>query len=303
MGVLSEKQLPLDQQLKDLTTKIGEISSEYGTNDLSSFFAAAVDRVNKTQSALDDIHNAIALAPSESSSGPAGLGNQPANSMSIAQIAATDPHMRDLVDQESHLEENLKRIQLRYGPKSDTLINAQSDIADAKDRIKKYADASRLYGGATGQTLGDPNRMTVNTAGRSLESLKESDKQLSEVYKEEHDEMVNLGKTQIELERLRQDLAEVQEQRDQIVRRTTALQAEDMLGGRLSITSTGEIPLGPEKDPRLKYAAAAGLAGAAFPAATLVLFSLVFKGKLRYSTDTEGDLAASILPTAFIRFA
>jgi len=293
MGALNEKSGPLQQKIHALTDQISADSAEFGTNDLSAFYSAAADRVAKTSAALEDIRTAIAVAPEASSSGAAKPATQAA-AMAIEQIAAMDPVMRDYVSDESRWEDELARLLTAYGEKHQSVILARESLDAARNRVNKYADSYREFHVATAQNLGDPGTTPVVTAGRSLASLQDSEVRLTKLLQQERSEMVRLGSKRMELDQLRSDLAQTNDEFTQVLRRTDALHSEDMLGGRLSITSAGQIPLGPERDPRRLAAAAGALVGAGLPATVLVLVSLLLKGKFRYSEETEKNLAEGI---------
>jgi len=81
----------------------------------------------------------------------------------------------------------------------------------------------------------------------------------------------------------------------QLTRRLEVLRAEATLGGRLSVFSTGEIPLSPEKDPRVRLAAGAGLGGALLPVTGLLLVSYV-RRRYRFSDDAQDEPNAHNVP-------
>src|SRR5439155_16963964 len=80
--------------------------------------------------------------------------------------------------------------------------------------------------------------------------------------------------------------------------RMTVLRTEGSLsvGGRLSVISSAEIPLSPDRDPRQKWGAIGGTAGLCLPLCLIVGLGLM-RRRYDFSDETEWDigLAAPLL--------
>jgi Mrp family chromosome partitioning ATPase/uncharacterized protein involved in exopolysaccharide biosynthesis len=294
MGALNDKMRALESTIQNLTDQINKAAGEFGTVDLTMFFDASADQVGKTASALDDIRNAIAMSPARAS---AGSDTQPSTQpvqLSVQEIAAQDQVMHGYLEDENRWKDQISHDLKSYGPSHLSVLRAQQSLNEAIDRVNSYAESYRQFHIATDQNLGDPGLTHVATAGRTLASLLDSEARLSKILDQERAEMVRLGNQRMNLDQLRSQCAADQEELAQVKRRSETLQSEDTLGGRMSITSTGEVPLGPATDPRLKLAAAGLMAGATFPALFLVLASLLVKGRFRYSEQADGGVADGV---------
>jgi Mrp family chromosome partitioning ATPase len=107
--------------------------------------------------------------------------------------------------------------------------------------------------------------------------------------------MVALGKEQLKLEHMETDLDAMQTEFEKLTKRIEILRSEGSLGGRLNVISTGEAPLSPSSDRRLKFAPAAAALGLVLPAGVIVLLSFV-KRRYRYVDETMKDASLSNVP-------
>jgi hypothetical protein len=174
-----------DQILRDIkqtTDNMSKIDSQYGTSNLSEFYDAAFDQVGKTAAALDDVRTAIAVAASK------GATSQPTSTqptsrtvaesgeeLTVEQIAARDTKMQGYVDREKILENELQVDLINLGENHDLVIALRKQIEQDQSQVEKYADLYRQFNAATGQNLGAPGNTPIATAGRSLESLRDSE--------------------------------------------------------------------------------------------------------------------------------
>jgi capsular exopolysaccharide synthesis family protein len=67
------------------------------------------------------------------------------------------------------------------------------------------------------------------------------------------------------------------------------------VGSRLTLISTGEIPLSPIKDPRMKLAAVGALAGGVLPVGLILAMSFMWR-RYRYADEAEVDATANNVP-------
>lgn len=292
IGVLDDKLASLKSQGDDLDKALSKGEESYGSEDLSPFYDAAVARVTKLEGALADVRAAIATA---SASSPAttmpavaeAAGGAASEALSPQQIASMDPVMQQYWMEQSRLEDQLDQLRVQgLGDAHKEVVRTKQLLDLAKRRVENYAAMYRQYHAATAQGLGDPRSQKVATAGLPLNVLRASEASLSQLYANSKKEMVSLGLQQNELRREREQLKEVRDEQDQLAKRIAVLRGEQQLGGRLSIISTGEIALSPERSKRIQVAAAAGGAGAVMPALLLLLLSFVNR-KYRYSDEAE----------------
>lgn len=303
LGVLDDKAANLKTQIDELDGKLQDGERHYGTADLREFYEASVSRVTKLEAALADIRSALATLSSATTrpadaamAGASSKTTDSASSMTVQQIALVDPTMQNYYAELTRREEELENLKLQgFGEAHKSVVAAQRALELAQKHVEDYAGMYRQYHAATSQNLGDPRLGPVLTAGKSAEVLRANEASLSELYSMSRKEMVDLGLEQNRLRRLQDTLTELRQERDQLIRRESALRSEEQMGGRLSIISTGEVALAPEKDRRTIFAAAAAGAGGCLPAGVLLLLSFLNR-KYRYSEDAETAAAPHQTP-------
>ena len=300
VGVLEYREQTLEENIKDISNQIQAGARAYGSSDLDLFYDGAVERVSIAKSALERVRTQMAMngldpdavrpasqnpatAPSGATSGaPNGAAGGAPVGMSVLQIAAVDTNMQKLLEQKSALEDDLRSMSLHFGKESSVVKQKQQELENAAQRIDQYADyyrAVKAAGIGTGAGDGD---------------LAGSEARLLKVVEREQKEMVAIGMQREALQKLRRDLDEKQKENEELVHRISVLRTEGSLGGRLSVTSTPEVPLAPDKDQRMLFACAGGLAGLGFPTALVIALALVSRGKFRFADDASGPLDAGI---------
>jgi Mrp family chromosome partitioning ATPase/uncharacterized protein involved in exopolysaccharide biosynthesis len=327
-GVLDERQAFLQSRIEQLNTQLRAIATKHGTTSLGALHDAALVRVNRFATALADVRMAMVGAGPESASAPSSAGDaggapatQPSAILASGvlpeveqreqnrtpeQLALTDPIMRGYLTDEETLDRELTRLESRgYGASHPQIVATRRALEDARERTRRYAalpPTSRLAPAPALQQLGaGGGPLSLVTAGKSIEDLRRDEAAIRGFHKEAKVDLAAIGLDQAVVRQLDAELAAFRLELDQVARRITALRAEAALGGRLNIISTGEIPLSPNRDPRLKMAGAVGLLGAGLPAALLVLLPLV-RPRYRYHDEAEADIASripllGILPT------
>lgn len=303
IGVLDDKLAALKAQGDELEKQLAKGETGYGTADLTPFYQAAVARVTKLEGALGDMRAAIAtagaLSPTTMPSVAGATGATPitAEMESFQQIAAVDPVMQQYLTEQTRLEDQLQELRVvqGYGEAHQAVVRAKGLLDLSHRRVESYAAMYRQYHAATSQTLGDPRNQRVATAGVPLNVLRANEASLSDLYERSKKEMVALGLQDNELRHEREQLNQVRQDQQLLAKRIAVLRGEEQLGGRLSIISTGEIALSPERNRRMQYAAAAGGAGACLPVGLLLLLSFINR-KYRYSDEAESATASHRTP-------
>lgn len=294
IGVLDDKLAALKSQGDEVEKQLGKGEVDYGTSDLSPFYQAAVARVTKLEAALGDVRAALATSGSMSpTTGPSVASTSDGNPaagepQSPQQIASLDPVMQQYLTDQTRLEDQLDQLRevQGYGDAHKEVVRTKGLLELARRRVQNYAVMYRQYHAATSQALGDPRNQRVATAGLPLSVLRANEASLSDLYKKSKKDMVELGLKDSELRREREQLNQIRQDQQQLAKRIAVLRGEEQLGGRLSIISTGEVALSPERNKRLMYAAAAGGGGACLPFGLLLLFSFINR-KYRYSDEAE----------------
>jgi capsular exopolysaccharide synthesis family protein len=316
-SALEAQQFRLQAQAKDLNTQLQTEAHKFGAIRIDTLYENATQRLNRMETALADVRMAVASAESSAPAAPiqaaAATPGAPAQPVPQAaqqalpaatqpaaqtpeQIAAHDPVMRGYLDTEAQLQAELNRMITvnRLGEAHRDVVAKKLSLEEHRARIARYAKTAIEFQSVTAQPLipAAPGSAPVVTAGRSLETLKQNEKSLAKLCEDTRSETVNLGNSRLAMQRLETELQTRQEELSRLNRRIEVLRAEGSLGGRLSVVSTGGIPIAPQRDVRLRLAGAGALAGASLPVSLILLASLVWR-KYRYSDETEADIAQS----------
>jgi succinoglycan biosynthesis transport protein ExoP len=291
ISALEDRQTELQRRISAANGILTAADQKYGTSQLDKFYEMAVARVTKLESNLDDIRSALATATTQ----PATPGEVPsptksAAAMTVEQIAASDPVMLSYFNEQTHLEQELNRLYLIYGDGHKNVVRARQSLDDAKARTKKYAETYREF--HTGNAQGGMNgrNSPLLTADKSPEVLRLNESNLVTLAKDARKAMIDLGSERRDLQQAEEQLKVLTAEQTLLAKRIQVLKAEGALGGhsRLTVVSTGEIALSPQKDFRIPASAGAGCVGAGLPATVLVLLSLL-KRNYRYADETETD--------------
>jgi polysaccharide biosynthesis transport protein len=319
IGFLIDRQRELDEKVSGLNQSITELAKRFGGGDLDLFFQLASARVSRLEGALSELTIAITtklanpaaplpLAPASPSVGaaqPAAAGataaaapaaTQPAE-MSDEQIGFLDPVMRTYLDHESGLQAEVRKLERKYGESNRSVADAKAALEDARQRTQEYAAMYRKYHPAVAQPgPAGQQPSAAALATKSLEELKETEAALRGLYEKEKKSLMEVGAARFDLKQRQDQLQQSRDELEQLNRRIESLRAEGSLGGRLSIVSTGESPLSPDKDPRLLGAASGLVVGGCMPAAVMVLLSMLIKRTYRYSDETEAEVVRNRAP-------
>lgn len=296
-GVLDDKLNGLKSTIETLNDQIKQGEKDYGSSDLSVFYDSKAAQVTNLEKSLNEVRMALATLPASAISptpAPATTSEPQAHPADVAapltaeEIAATDPVMQRYWAEQTQLEERLQQLQIQgYKEGFKDVVSTKAALERSHKKIDDYAVKYRQFHVATAQGLGDPKMGPVLTAGKSADVLRANLASLTELYATTKKEMVDLGAKQNALRRLREQLKDARDEQDLLSKRLAELQDEGSLGGRLTVISTGETPLAPERNKRPYVAVAAGGAGTCVPAGFLLLLSFL-NGKYRYSDDAEG---------------
>jgi hypothetical protein len=267
--------------------------------------------VNKLETALWDLRLAKYGAPSqpvtageaESTQSTAQIPAQTRPSTQPTQqpgfdperIAMTDPTMAAYFREQTRLEDELARLEHSgFGPAHMRVTSTQQELEQAKSRVRNYAERYAKFQAATGQA--PTERMTnprVITAGKTREAIEATESQLAQELEDAIKDRTRLGNTRMDLQRLDAELKAKRDEQAKLKQRVDELAAERSLGGRLTVLSWGEVPLSPQKDTKVRFAAAGAFAGAGLPGA-LILAGAFLRRRYRFSDDTESDSSLNV---------
>ena len=326
LGLLEDRLAELQALANDTQKQLEKSSQEYGSAQMAAFYDAAVGRLTRLDTALADIRMAIAAAPPEPAAGQQGnaapdagpatvshgaqppaptTAPAPANELTAEEIALTDVGMRTHLDLRDQCVSELNRLVdvLRLGEAHRDVQTARRNLANAEARVARYVEGYKQIQAATASAaaavtvsipgttrpVGDP----VALSQRSIASLRANEASLLKLHESTKQELVAIGKRRAELDKLTADLTKITGEHETLSRRIEVLRAESRLGGRLSVISSGEVPVAPMRDTRLRNAAAGAMAGTFVPAGLFILLGFV-RQRYRYSDETEADLAARV---------
>lgn len=292
-AALQSRQAQLETDIQALALQITTSAQEFGTAKLDAFYEAAAARVTKLESALQDVRLAMATARPAKKDEPAtgGTAKVLRQPETPDEIAVIDPIMRAYLGEQERLDNDLVKFKaLGYGERHPDVIFARASLDSVKGRVSRYAEAFKEFRAVAAQNLGENRTGPVETAGKSLEMLQADEASLQKLHKDAKDEMVALGAKKMELQRQALKREALQEHLEKVVRRMDTLSAESAMGDRFGIVSSGEIPLAPTRDTRIRYAAAGGGAGFLLPVACIAVLGFA---RRRYWFSDETEAAAS----------
>lgn len=323
LGVLDDQQNTLQAKIDGLRKQLRAGAQDFGTTKLDQFYDAQVAELTKLDAALAEVRLAIATAPksSEIEAAPTtqpvaeiaevapskavtpSVGDLPDISLAD-QIGAYDLQMRGALDEESRKKEYLDRLILKgMGENHPSVKMARADVDSATERVKARLKFQQEFHAAAGHYMGEPvaaaggpggaaaagrNGGMIAT-GRSVAQLKVAEASLVRLREQTQKEMVALGNKEMDLNKLNADLASATDEYQKLSSRMESLRREASLGGRLTIITSGEIPLSPDTDPRFKVVPAGLVFGFCLPAGCFLLMGLA-KRQYRYSNETENDI-------------
>jgi Mrp family chromosome partitioning ATPase/uncharacterized protein involved in exopolysaccharide biosynthesis len=310
-GVLQDELTKLDLEIQQKDQELREKAKPFGTTDLGVLCEASAMHVNKLETALWDLRLAKYGAPSqpvtageaESTQSTAQIPAQTRPSTQPTQqpgfdperIAMTDPTMAAYFREQTRLEDELARLEHSgFGPAHMRVTSTQQELEQAKSRVRNYAERYAKFQAATGQA--PTERMTnprVITAGKTREAIEATESQLAQELEDAIKDRTRLGNTRMDLQRLDAELKAKRDEQAKLKQRVDELAAERSLGGRLTVLSWGEVPLSPQKDTKVRFAAAGAFAGAGLPGA-LILAGAFLRRRYRFSDDTESDSSLNV---------
>jgi succinoglycan biosynthesis transport protein ExoP len=309
IGYMETRRRQLEKKVEDFEQ---ELRAQPYSGNLRWFYDATAEQVTRLRDRLLDLEMAMVMGagtppapvlarsvtttqPAIEDTGPTSVattqGAAPATQpggadpgiLTIEQIALFDGRMQQLLDVRDQAEADLRSLKKRYGDAHPMAEAAVEAVQRAERRVESYAKAHRARARA-----GGPG----GTTGESLENLKASEARIKQLLTQRLGE---LGKTDQGMH-VQSELRKVEEALSKLVVDIENAKNEDLLAGRISVLATGQVPLSPSKDSRVKLAAAGGVVGLCLPASLIVLLSLTSR-RLRYSEDAhEGPAAGKNIP-------
>jgi Mrp family chromosome partitioning ATPase/capsular polysaccharide biosynthesis protein len=314
LHLLRKRKQELEARIHQMEAETDEVVKRYGSADLAPLQNDAVRRTTELADAIGQIELALASrsaeAPTPPSAGPAAepATSVPDHPLTPEQIAQNDGTMRNYLDEQRKLQENLDILcqVRRYGESHPQVIEARYLLQQITARIQQYAGELNAVQQATGRPAvggaggGQP---AATMATQPTEFLRTQEKRLMALLDNARAEMTTLATEEVLQSRREQNLRRDREESEVISKRIDSLENQEKMGGRLTVISGGEIPLSPEPDRRIKFAAACAAFGGAMPVGLFVVFGLL-RRRYKYADETVADLAPSapllgVLPTLY----
>ncbi len=204
--------------------------------------------------------------------------------------------MRKYLDERDRLNEELRRLKfLGYDQQHPQVVLDQYQLNRVMAEIHQYGQQVRVFQSATGAGFSDashPGAGPPPATQKSVTDLRTDLANLTSLFEETKAEMLSIGADRKKFEDFNHQLSSDEDQLDALNKRMETLKTEDALGGRLSVDSTGEIPISPEKDRR--YLRSCRWTGSALaPSAILLLTVMLTSRKYLYSEETEAAVQLS----------
>lgn len=291
-----EKTAALDAQRDQLLARLDELeavvrkeSVEFGSSNIDRFYDAAVQNLTRVEAALIDVRIALALTQGVKKAEGRTARYSP------QQIARVDPTMARYMAEREATETQLAQLRLRgYGEGHNQIVQVKRQLEMIVNRIRDYAmDYQSIQPAAATMAPGALGGAQVGLIGRSVEELRADEANLTALSQKEKTQLLALGAKKLNIETIRSEMAKTKEQLTGVSERLTMLQLDSGLSGRMSVMSTGEIPLRPYRDRRPHIAAAGALGGFVLPAAAIVAAG-ASRRRYRYSDDAAEDWDHSI---------
>lgn len=303
-GVMEDAERALQAKIKSIKEQIQTASAEFGGPNIEIFYEAAAARVNKLDAALFDVRIALASAAADPASTQAAPTTQAAPStqaadhnrlgdLTLDQVAALDPATRRQLDFAQQLEADLDEYSSRGLGESHAQVKSKQELLKrVYARAERQAEMYRQFSSLVGPVRNDQKG---GFTGQRPDALMATQASLQKLHQAATEEMLKLGSKRSELQRLELDLEAARKELERTEMGLKTLQKTRGVGSRLTVISTGEIPLSPSRDRRLVLSAAGGLGGFLLPAMLFLGVGLI-GGRYRYSDETEAYAAAINVP-------
>jgi Mrp family chromosome partitioning ATPase/uncharacterized protein involved in exopolysaccharide biosynthesis len=277
LQALQDLRQNLTNSLKSINDRIQAIVGEAGSYDaLAQTYSYKLTELNRVETEYKQAEMNLALAEAiRNRAAPAATQqnfDEPAL-QTPEEIAPYDQQMRDLLRARNEAEGHINDLRPFFADNHPTMFSARRALEIIKERIAKRAVEFRAGGGSASGS--DTVTTGPSTPNASLEELRRREIGLRAFYERAKTEVQDLGRKDQQIGQLRSDADAVQRRLDEAKTRLERLNLESVVGGRISIFSSGDQPLTPAIDKRKSYASLGGFLGvfAGFGIVLLIGFS------------------------------
>lgn len=244
-------------QLAEKRRNIEEISNRYASENLSPLYDDKFRELRRYEGAMQEIHLAMAgFKPDQSAA-----ATQPAEMSAVEIAEAGDREMATYLAQREGWEQDVRRLETQKAlPDHPQLVTARRMLALVDGDIERHRAAVVEKRKGLARLPSGPSK---EIRGMSVDELKAQLAALDELRAKLDAEVKEIGRTMLELQRLRGEHDAIKAKLDGTLRRQEEqrIEADFALANRVVVLSHGERPLGPYKDTRPVFAAAGALGG------------------------------------------
>lgn len=304
---LESKQAAVQEEIKTLRRKIGDIGSEFGATDLTDLHKASMERLTELDKGVAQLDQALAQARAQATAeAAAGKDGEEDKKVldydleaSVSAIDRLDDQMHILVEHRNNVRTSVAAMRLRLKPGHLGLQRAETELHAAEESVEDYArkwiDRNGLPTATTSSSFAAPiprSPEAMVAMARNLDDLRtRRDEVKASTFR--------LNNKKLEIEELADEIKNKETFLAEIEKRLRELSTESTASsngvGRVRIVNTGDEAYRPTYDSRKKLAAAGLLVGGGIPFGVVLLLGLMDR-RFRYSDEAaEGRIRPTLL--------
>lgn len=253
--VTEERGKELRAQLAKLTTRIGDITQKYGTDDLKLLHQAKTLELSRLEGMIMDTEINLILA--ESALGKSDVTRL----MPASEIGATDDLMRRLLEERDNTETKLAEQLLTRGKDHPDVVAVQTRLESVKREIEARAEAFRKFNRSG--VVNEQGVLKGMPTQASVDSLKQRRDGLRKLYKDALQKSLDIGSVSLEIGNLQDEQRKIRDLLTSNQASVEQLRTDASVVGQITAMSKGDLPREPIKDRRRTMAAAGACAGIA----------------------------------------
>lgn len=270
LKALEKTKSEINGRLNDMRADVNAVTGDLGEPALEARYAFEIDQLNRLNTLVHDINLEIARAKADFGSGAKE------RELTEDEIALRDPEMQRLVDERTAASDKVSYLVEvdKLGPNNPELVNARRAVESVDRRIalRIKSERTRLAGMAAGSE-------TNPRVGELARVVALRDQTLEETRR--------LGKKRLQLQNLAAERATLVERLADVNKRLEQINVESVVRGRISVSSYGDRPAGPDTDRRKPLAAFSASGGLLLGFGIVLLWGLR-EGRLRHVADVDG---------------
>jgi Mrp family chromosome partitioning ATPase/uncharacterized protein involved in exopolysaccharide biosynthesis len=306
--ILQARETELTTTVANIRDRILTIAKENGSDDLSDLCKFKLVQLNKLEASVQELQAILAglsaaatqpatTQPEKKGDGPALAAvvptTQPIKGLTPDQVAAADARMRQFLDEKWQVQRSIDDMEVRrLAPEHPDMVRANRKLAALDSQIKKYvADYEAGHPVASPTTSPSDGGPTTRPA-TDVVALRQRLNDLELMRVRQKEELLALGRQDLTMRDLREQATDVKQRLVETRKRMEELRVEGNSAARVSVFSSGDRPLEPFQDDRVKLAGTGGAGGALAGVGLVVLIGFVDR-RLRYVDDARFKIQSS----------